>query len=134
MIHLLMSSFRYNSIWLLIVLLASACSPAGQIKRTAARKLLDAPVLRTAHTGISLYDPAKGIFLYNYQGDKYFVPASNTKLATCYAAMKYLGDSILGGRFIQEGDEIFFQPAGDPSFLLQEYKDQPLLEFFRKNK
>ncbi len=37
--------------------------------------------------------------LYNYQGDKYFVPASNTKIPTCYAAMKYLGDSLVGLKY-----------------------------------
>ena len=58
--------------------------------------MLDAKALQTAHIGISIFDPAANKYLYNYQGDKYFVPASNTKLPTCYAAMKYLGDSLVG--------------------------------------
>lgn len=56
--------------------------------------MLDTKALQAAHVGISIFDPAADKYLYNYQGDKYFVPASNTKLPTCYAAMKYLGDSL----------------------------------------
>ena len=61
--------------------------------------MLDAPSLQTAHVGISIYEPATNKYWYDYQGDKYFVPASNTKIPTCYAAMKYLGDSLVGLKY-----------------------------------
>ncbi|MDB5205556.1 MAG: hypothetical protein JWR72_631, partial [Flavisolibacter sp.] len=64
--------------------------------------MLDDEALKTAHVGISIYEPATGKYLYNYQGDKYFVPASNIKIPTCYAAMKYLGDSLVGLRVAQQ--------------------------------
>ena len=74
----------------------SSCSIEKQIARSAKADVLDTKALQTAHVGISIFDPAANKYLYNYQGDKYFVPASNTKLPTCYAAMKYLGDSLVG--------------------------------------
>ena len=60
-----------------------------------------------------------GKYWYNYQGDKYFVPASNTKIPTCYAAMKYLGDSLVGLRYHYETRYSFIRimPTGDPTFL-----------------
>ena len=42
--------------------------------------LLRQPGLLPAQVGICLYDPAKAATLFDYQGDKYFMPASNTKL------------------------------------------------------
>src|SRR6476469_5817296 len=71
---------------------------------SAARSVLDAPELEGAHIGISIYDPAEKKYLYNYNGDKYFTPASNTKIITCYAAMKHFGDSIVGMRYKLDGD------------------------------
>jgi D-alanyl-D-alanine carboxypeptidase len=51
-------------------------------------------VFRSAHMGVSVYDPLSETYLHSYQSDKYFVPASNTKIFTCYAALKYLPDSL----------------------------------------
>ena len=62
--------------------------------------LLASPDLNGAHIGFVVYDPSNKKFLYNYQGDKYFIPASNIKIVTCYTAMKFLGDSLLGLRYV----------------------------------
>lgn len=51
-------------------------------------------IFRSAHIGISVYDPSSKTYLHSYQSDKYFVPASNTKIFTCYAALKYLPDTV----------------------------------------
>ncbi|MBD0284156.1 MAG: D-alanyl-D-alanine carboxypeptidase, partial [Flavisolibacter sp.] len=75
------------------------CTPAHWLSRQARKNVLNDAALRTAHVGISIYEQATGKWWYNYQGDKYFVPASNTKIPTCYAAMKYLGDSLVGLRY-----------------------------------
>ena len=77
----------------------ASCSVQQQIAKSAKEVVLDVKALKTAHIGISIFDPAANKYLYNYQGDKYFVPASNTKLSTFYAAMKYLGDSLVGLRY-----------------------------------
>ena len=76
----------------------SSCSIQQKISKSAKQLVLSDSSLLTAHVGISIYEPSTGKYWYNYQGDKYFVPASNTKIPTCYAAMKYLGDSLVGLR------------------------------------
>ncbi|HEU4903540.1 MAG TPA: D-alanyl-D-alanine carboxypeptidase/D-alanyl-D-alanine-endopeptidase [Flavisolibacter sp.] len=117
---------------LLLILTCSlfcACGLSSRIQKTAQKTVLASAALRTAHVGISVYEPAAGKWWYNYQGDKYFVPASNTKLATCYAAMKYLGDSLVGGRIaIDDQNRLRIFPTGDPTFLNSEFRHQPLLE------
>jgi D-alanyl-D-alanine carboxypeptidase/D-alanyl-D-alanine-endopeptidase (penicillin-binding protein 4) len=82
-------------------------------------------------------EPATSKYWFNYQGDHYFVPASNTKIPTCYAAMKYLGDSLVGLRYgIPEEDwfkrnVVIIEPTGDPSFLHSDYNKQPVFDFLK---
>src|SRR5262249_24303983 len=96
--------------------------------------VLSSPALQTAHVGISIYDPAENKYWYNCQGDHYFVPASNTKIPTCYAAMKYLGDSLVGLRYNNEGSFLYIQLCGDPTFLLSEFSNQPVFDFLKSQK
>ena len=127
------STKRFNFSFLifnfLFLILLASCSVQQQIAKSAKADVLDAKALQTAHVGISIFDPSTNKYLYNYQGDKYFVPASNIKLPTCYAAMKYLGDSLVGARLTmdEQGRALIF-PAGDPTFLNLEFKYQPLFE------
>src|SRR5882672_5355621 len=64
-----------------------SCNVQKQIGHLATTDILNNAALQSAHIGISVYDPASNKYLYNYQGDKYFVPASNTKLFSLYAGM-----------------------------------------------
>lgn len=120
--------------FIILLILLYSCSPAKQIGKSARENILNNAALETAHIGISVYDPVRKKYLYNYQGDKYFVPASNTKIPTCYAAMKYLGDSLVGIRygFAQEpgtGDLLMISATGDPTLLHQDFKSQPVYQF-----
>lgn len=121
--------FRRNTALISLILLVSSCSVQKRIGRIAGQGLLEDTVIKHAHIGISIYDVGSGKYLYDYQGDKYFVPASNTKIITCYAGMKYLGDSIAGMRYFENDTAIFLQPTGDPTFLHSGYKWQPVADF-----
>jgi len=126
-----------NFYWTLLLfqwILMLACSPAHYIGQTANEDILQTKELQSAHVGISVYDPAAGKYLYNYQGDKYFVPASNTKLFSLYAGMKYLGDSLTGIGYVETDTAIFIIPAGDPSLLHPDFKRQPVIDFLQKIK
>jgi D-alanyl-D-alanine carboxypeptidase/D-alanyl-D-alanine-endopeptidase (penicillin-binding protein 4) len=126
---------RILALSVLATLLATSCSVSKQLQRSAQENVLKAEDLKTAHVGISVFEPATGKYWFNYQGDKYFVPASNTKLPTCYAAMKYLGDSLVGARIaISEDGVLELYPSGDPTFLLDEFKFQPLVKELQKHK
>ncbi|WP_158559406.1 D-alanyl-D-alanine carboxypeptidase/D-alanyl-D-alanine-endopeptidase [Deminuibacter soli] len=111
------------------VLLCS-CSVSKRINRSAQHLVQQQP-LNTAHVGISIMDAATQQFVYNYQGDKYFVPASNTKLFTCYAAMKYLGDSLPGLRYAEDVQAIYAQPTADPTLLSPDFKQHPVMDFLQ---
>ncbi len=123
---------KHVRILLSIIVLAAfaSCSPNRQLAKSA-RQTLATPVLSTAHVGISIFEPATGKYWFTYQGDHYFMPASNTKIPTCYAAMKYLGDSITGAKYFVENDELTIIGTGDPGFLHPDFKNQPVYDFLK---
>ncbi len=128
-------------IFLLFIIssLCCACNVSKQLQKSATKNVLSNATLQTAHVGISIYEPASGKYWFNYQGDKYFVPASNTKLATCYAAMKYLGDSLVGLRYgvptkysnTDSLSTIVIWSSGDPTFLHEDYPRQNVFSFLK---
>src|SRR4030095_12083016 len=97
--------FGYCLLLIVYCLLIASCSIQKQISKSAKQIITDSS-LKMAHVGISIYEPAANKYWYNYQGGHYFVPASNTKIPTCYAAMKYLGDSLVGLRYKTINDTI----------------------------
>src|SRR6266404_6031984 len=125
------SIFSFLIPYFLFLILLSSCSIQKQISRSANEDVLSNKTLSTAHVGISIYEPAAGKYWFNYQGDHYFVPASNTKIPTCYAAMKYLGDSLAGVLKIENDTAIFLFPTGDPTFLHPDFKNQPVISFLQ---
>ena len=109
------------------VLQFSACSVQQKLQRAANQNILEASNLSGAHIGIHVYDPASNANLFSYQSNKYFVPASNTKIVTCFAAMQYLGDSVAAAQILASDSGMHVFATGDPTFLQPEYASHPLL-------
>ena len=116
------------------LLLLCSCSVQQKIGKIAGRDLFSNPVVSIAHTGISIYDPLTSQYIYDCQGDKYFVPASNTKIITCYTAMKYLKHILPGIRYYENDTAIYLSPTGDPSLLHRDFKQQPVISFLQRQK
>ena len=113
----------------------SSCGITKQISKSAKQSVINDSSLLNAHIGISIYETGANKYWYNYNGEKYFVPASNTKIPTCYAAMKYLGDSLVGARISITKDSVLeIYPSGDPTFLNSEFKFQPLFQIIKRFK
>lgn len=131
--HLPPSTFHLiPSALLLGIVFLSACSSSRSIQKIAKRELFNDSVLQDAHTGIAIYDPVKQKLIYSYQADKYFTPASNTKIISLYAGLKYLGDSLPALKYNETTDSVYVQPTGDPSFLYPDFPNQPVFDFLRK--
>ena len=111
-----------------------SCSSQRQIGKTAHELLIEKGNLANSHIGISIFDPTAKKYLYNYQAEKYFVPASNTKIFSCYAAMKFLGDSLPGIRYLEDDTAIYLVPTGDPSLLHIDFPRHPVANFLRAAK
>lgn len=118
--------------FLLLLGFISSCSLSRQIGIQANDILLKDTAISTGHIGISIYEPATNKYWYNYNATHYFIPASNTKLFTLYAGMKYLGDSLVGINYQNFSDSaINVIGTGDPTFLHPDFKNQPALDFLK---
>src|SRR5688572_18650608 len=98
----MMLKSAYRVFGLLCLLMMVGCSVQKQIGRQLNDEVLKDKNLVNAHVGVSIIDAADLKPVYNYQSDKYFVPASNTKIFTCYAAMRFLGDSVKGIEYMED--------------------------------
>src|ERR1035437_1723484 len=79
----------YSLLFLVCSLFFTSCSIQKRVNKDAKHFIFKDSNFAPAHIGISIYNAVSKKYLYNYQGNKYFVPASNNKLLTCYAALKY---------------------------------------------
>lgn len=114
------------------ILFLSSCSVQQRLAAPANQFLLSDSALLSAHIGISIFNPETGQQIYTHQGDKLFVPASNTKIITCYAAMKYLPKSLPAAYITDLDTAIVITPTGDPTFLHPYFNNHPLFDSLKK--
>lgn len=113
---------------LLIHFAATAQVKKGRVKRLFKKS----SIVQDHFTGFALYDMEKGKMIYELNSDKYFTPASNTKLFTYYACMNMLGDSIPALQYITRNDTLIIWGTGDPTLLHPDFKKQPIVDFLKK--
>jgi serine-type D-Ala-D-Ala carboxypeptidase/endopeptidase (penicillin-binding protein 4) len=99
--------------------------------KSVSRKLNESPVFAHNHTGFSLYDISENKTLLEHNANRYFIPASNTKLFTYYASLKTLSDSIPAFHYQISGDSLILWGTGDPSFLNPDLPKSKVLDFLK---
>lgn len=108
-------------------------SVAAQNIEGLARQFESSSTLKSYFYGFSLYDPELQQTLFEVNGDKYFTPASNTKVFTLYTSLLHLPDSLIGLEYIEKGDSLIFFGAGDPTFLHPKLGNDRVLEFLKNS-
>ena len=114
------------------LLLFSSCSTQYKINHVALKTIAADSGVQTGHWGVSIFDPNQGVYLYQHQANQHFIPASNTKLFSLYAALRYLGDSLPTARIYKTSKGIWLKPMGDPSFLHPDFSDQSLFDWMQQ--
>lgn len=110
-----------------------SCKSTAQLSQKTTQTFLLDTAIQGALMGISIFEPATNKYHFKHNAEKYFTPASNTKLFSMYAGLTYLGDKLKGLRYRQTDTALFIYPTADPSFLWSEYDRQPVYDFL-KNK
>mgnify|MGYP000944416161 CR=1 FL=1 len=113
-------------------LLLFSCATSRHFPKKLEKEINRSSVFSGAFTGFVLRDPATGKTLCEVNGAKYFTTASNTKLLTLYTCLRTLGDSLPALRWQSDGENLYFEGTGDPTFLhpvLGKYS--PVYQFLR---
>ena len=126
-----------KKLWLifLTVLVVVSCS-SSKYKKTKKdiSSILETPFFNNQFTGFILYNPETKDTLYSQQANKYFTPASNTKILTLYSALQLLGDRIPSFNYATTTDTLFIKGNGDPTLLHPFFKDSTLINFLSADK
>jgi len=115
----------FKLILLTLFVVVNSCSTTYQLKKEFKNQHQESEFFK----GFVLYNPETKKQIVNHNGNKYFTPASNTKLYTFYAAYMTLGDSIKGLEYFKRNDTLYIKGTADPSFLyeFEESKTIPFL-------
>ncbi len=116
------------------LIVINSCKTLDQIaaSRDVNKHLKTSHVFSQQFTGFVLYDPVEGKYLKDYNGDKYFTPASNTKILSAAACLSSFGDSIPSFQLKYVLDTAYIRPYGDPTFLHPDFPNQPVLSKLRQ--
>lgn len=117
------------------ILLLSNCAGLQPLilERDIAKYIEKSPVLSNHFVGFSLYDPITQTYLSQINDDKYFTPASNIKILTLLTFLSIKQDSV--ATFYQNPiypNELL--AIGDPTFLHEDFFDQPALSILNNIK
>ncbi|RLD68452.1 MAG: hypothetical protein DRI95_02965 [Bacteroidetes bacterium] len=114
-----------------------SCSSTRYLKNsnTFNKKLTDIPEFQNSFTGFTVYDPQTNKYLIEHNADKFFTPASNTKLFSYFTGLSILGDSIPGLRYKTVGkDSLIIWGTGDPTFSHHVIKTSKVYDFLKSQK
>lgn len=127
-----LNSFTKLAIFSSVILLF-ACNATKVSMKSVSQKLKKSPVFTHNHIGFSLYDISENKTLLEHNADRYFIPASNTKLFTFYASLKILGDSIPAFHYQISEDSLILWGTGDPSFLNPDLPKSKAYDFLKNS-
>jgi D-alanyl-D-alanine carboxypeptidase/D-alanyl-D-alanine-endopeptidase (penicillin-binding protein 4) len=112
-----------------LLLLISSCT-VQKINKS----LTKSDILSQGHMGFMLLDPESNKVLVDINSDKYFIPASNTKLFTFYTSYSVLGDELVNGlNYLERGDSLIFWGTGDPGLLHPDLKNDVAINFLKQS-
>lgn len=118
---------------LLFLCFLFACTPNKIIAKKVKKEFKNSAVISKYQVGFALYDMDKKEMIFEKDANKYYTPASNTKLFTFYAGLKMMPDSIPSLRYIELGDSLIFWGTGDPSFLHTQLKGTKAFNFLKSS-
>jgi D-alanyl-D-alanine carboxypeptidase/D-alanyl-D-alanine-endopeptidase (penicillin-binding protein 4) len=120
----------------LLAFIGISCKTTKNLSnRSPYAKMIDtSAALSQSVTGMALYDLAANKMIFERNANRYFTPASNTKLFTFYACLKTLGDSIPALRYEIKSDSLIFWGTGDPTFFHPDLISTKTFDFLKSYK
>lgn len=98
------------------------------------QKSMDSSFFENQFTGFMVYNPRTKDTIFNHNAERYFTPASNTKIFTLFTGLQYLPENIPALKYAIDQDTLIIRGTGDPSFLHPYFKDSTALNFIKNFK
>ncbi|WP_228027910.1 D-alanyl-D-alanine carboxypeptidase [Costertonia aggregata] len=106
-----------------------SCTSSKKTIQKKTKTVLAQSLFENQFTGFLVLNPYTQDTIYRKNHQKYFIPASNTKIFTLYTALELLGDTIPGLKYIVKNDTLFIEGTGDPTFLHTYFDNRKTLDF-----
>lgn len=125
---------KYQVPGLIMLLLVTSAVFSQNIPARKIKKMFEKSEILNEHfTGFSLFDQDKDKMIFEQNGSKHFIPASDTKTYTFYTTLQMLGDSIPALKYVTKGDSLIFWGTGDPTLAYSTFKSNKVLDFLKKS-
>lgn len=111
-------------------MLVGACAAGKKLDKTI-NTALNPETFGNHFSGIMIYDPISRDTLHQRNSDKYFTPASNTKIFTLYTSLSLLPRDIPVIKYCNVNDTLFIEGTGNPSLLHPFLKDSSVIRFLK---
>jgi len=105
-----------------------SCSTAKKVEKDLSKQ----SEINNYFRGFVVYNTKNHKEIVNYNGAKYFTPASNTKLFTFYSAFKTFKDSVVGFQYVKRRDSLIIKGSADPS-LLYGFEESKTIDFLKRS-
>jgi len=103
------------------------CSSSKKVLQKDTLKFLSSVSYDNQFTGLLVVDAEKKDTVLNFNGKRYFTPASVTKIFTLFAATELLPERIPSAKYLTINNNLYIEGNGDPTQLHPYYKDSTLL-------
>ncbi|WP_339916276.1 D-alanyl-D-alanine carboxypeptidase [Yeosuana marina] len=118
----------YRKSLVLIVLMFSLYGCRSSYISKNITKKIETSFYDNQFTGLLVYNPATKDTVFKHNADRYFTPASNTKIFTLYTALQFLPKDIPAFKYHIEQDTITIEGTGNPAFLHPFFNDSTALK------
>ncbi|WP_335966942.1 D-alanyl-D-alanine carboxypeptidase [Galbibacter sp. PAP.153] len=119
-----------KNLLLFLSIVTIGCASHRNLVKTTTDKL-EADFFKNQFTGFFVYNPKSGDTIFNYNGEKYFTPASNTKIFTLYTAHTLLPENLPVLKYIVKDRQLYIEGLGNPATLHPYVKDSSLVKFLK---
>ncbi len=124
---------KYNNLIISLLVFIFTLTSCVSIKKSLNSKLEDESLSNSFH-GLVVVDAKTHKDVFDHNGDKYFTPASNTKIVTLYSAIKLLPKNIPTLTYAVRNDTLFIKGTGDPSWLHPHLLDSTAIHWLENQK
>lgn len=114
----------------MLTVLVGACSASKKLDKTVGTTY-KSETFANHFSGIMIYDPLSRDTVYEFNSEKYFTPASNTKIFTLYTSLLLLPKNIPAIKYCNVNDTLFIEGTGNPSLLHPFLKDSSVIRFLK---